>query len=147
MSTPRSMLVLAVLIVACLRGDALPRSVGGAEPAGASAAAEPRPVLPDGREVIWVDEFDGTRLDRSSWEAYHGTYGDGNGEAACLTPGNVEVSGGILRITARKARTACRGGDVRHYSSGFLGSREVGRYHPLFARYEVRARVPYGQGL
>jgi beta-glucanase (GH16 family) len=35
------------------------------------------------------------------------------------------------------------------YTSGFLGSRDADepRYYPLFGRYEMRARVPHGQGL
>lgn len=93
------------------------------------------------------DEFDGTSLDTSKWRAYHNTYGDGNNELACLTPNNVKVSSGTLKITARKQTVTCPNGSVDRYTSGFLGSRDVGRYYPRFGRFEMRARVPHAQGL
>ena len=33
------------------------------------------------------------------------------------------------------------------YTSGFLGTRDTGHYFPAFARYEMRAKLPHGQGL
>ncbi|CAN5594818.1 hypothetical protein BH10ACT1_BH10ACT1_41920 [soil metagenome] len=93
------------------------------------------------------DEFDGTSVDTSKWKLYNNTYGDGNHELACLTPGNVAESGGALRIVAKKQQVTCPGGSVRQYTSGFLGSREVGQYFPRYARFEMRAKLPHAQGL
>src|SRR3546814_14609163 len=51
---------------------------------------------PAGWRLVWSDEFDGSAVDTSVWKPYHSTYGDGNRELQCLTPGNVTASGGQL---------------------------------------------------
>jgi beta-glucanase (GH16 family) len=115
------------------------------------AACEPVPEdntpAPVGWRLVGGDEFNGTSLDGSKWQAYHNTYGDGNNEYACLTPNNVTVSNGTLKIRSKKETVTCPGGKVRNYTSGFIGSRDVGKYYNRFARFEIRARVPHAQGL
>lgn len=120
-------------------------------PADAPVAAPPtttttQPALP-GWSLLWSDEFDGKELDTDVWLPYHSTYGDGNDELQCHTPDNVEVSGGRLMITARREPVRCPNGSLRQFSSGFVGTRETGTYFPRFARYEIRAKLPHGQGL
>jgi beta-glucanase (GH16 family) len=66
---------------------------------------------------------------------------------ACLTPDNLIVSGGTLKIAAKKETVKCPSGAVRNYTSGFIGSRETGNYYPLEGRYEIRAKVPHAQGM
>lgn len=107
------------------------------------------PSTSDTWKLHWSDEFGGTKLDTNRWKAYHNTYGDGNHEEACLTPSNVSVSNGTLKITAKKETITCPGAKQDQFSSGFIGSRESinKNYYPVFARYEIRARVPHGQGL
>ena len=143
-------------------------AVAGTEPASKSptAAAPPvadarppadspdqQPTVPtipptgEGWRLYWSDEFSRAGLDTGRWRAYHNTYGDGNNELACLTPDNVVVSGGQAAFEARRERITCPGAPTDEYSSGFIGSREAGRYYPLFGRYEIRARIPHGQGL
>jgi beta-glucanase (GH16 family) len=95
----------------------------------------------------WSDEFDGTTLDTSVWTPYFNTYGDGNHELQCETPNNVAVSGGTLKITARRETIDCPGGSVRNFTAGFLGTRETGHYFPRYGRFEMRAKLPHGQGL
>jgi beta-glucanase (GH16 family) len=102
---------------------------------------------PAGMSLAFSDEFDGTSLNTSVWKPYHSTYGDGNRELQCHTPDNVAVSSGTLQITARRQTVTCPNGSVRQFSSGFLGTRETGTYFPRYGRFEVRARVPHGQGL
>ncbi len=98
--------------------------------------------------LVFADEFDGTAVNTANWKAYHNTYGDGDAHMLqCNTPDNVVVSGGTVKLTAKKQRVNCPWNKVRDYTSGFLGSRDVGRYHPLYGRYEMRARTPHGQGL
>lgn len=109
----------------------------GTEPVGERA----------GWRLVWSDEFEGGGLDTSVWRAYHSTYGDGNRELQCHTPDNVAVSDGRLQLTARREQVSCPGGVIRQFSSGFVGTREAGVYFPRFARYEMRARIPHGQGL
>lgn len=119
------------------------------------AACEPVPQVPPPTtappapawKLVGGDEFNDTTVDATRWKRYHNTYGDGNKELACLTPGNVVEGGGSVRITAKKAVTTCPSGSVRQYTSGFIGSRDVGRYYPRFGRFEIRAKVPHAQGL
>jgi len=102
---------------------------------------------PPGWRLVGGDEFDATTLNASNWVAYHNTYGDGNNELACLTPGNVSDSDGALHLSARRQTVACPGGTTEQYTSGFVSSREVGRLFPRYGRYEVRARLPHTQGM
>ena len=115
------------------------------------AACEPVPVdptpAPSGWTLVGGDEFNGSGLDTSKWSAYHNTYGDGNNEFACLTPNNVAVSGGTLKITSKRESVTCPGGKARNYTSGFIGSREAGTYYTRYARFEIRGKVPHNQGL
>lgn len=97
--------------------------------------------------LLYEEDFDSGTLDTSRWKPYHNTYGDGNHELACLTPGNVALAGGSLVISARREQLTCPNGSSREFSSGFIGSRETGSYYPLYGRYEIRARLPHGQGL
>jgi beta-glucanase (GH16 family) len=98
-------------------------------------------------ELVFNEEFNGTSLNTRVWKPYHNTYGTGNNELQCYTPGNVSVSGGTLKMTARRQSVSCPGGGTRAFTSGFLGTRETGTYFPRFGRYEMRARLPHGQGL
>lgn len=95
-------------------------------------------------QLHWSDEFNGSSVDSARWKIYHSNYGEGPG---CNTPRNVAVDGGSLKITVRKETMICPGGKTTTYSGGFLGSREVDRYYPLYGKYEMRARLPHGQGL
>ena len=121
--------------------------VGGEGPVVGADPDEAVVGVRDGWRLVWSEEFDGSVLDTSVWRPYHSTYGDGNRELQCHTPDNVAVSGGTLQITARREAVRCPNGSLREFSSGFLGTRENGVYFPRFARYEMRARVPHGQGL
>lgn len=132
-------------------GEGQPGQPGGGTPPVTetpSPGSEPTGA-PDSRgwRLAWSDEFNGSSLDQASWSAYHNTYGDGNHELACLTPGNVGVAGGELTVVSRRETVTCPGGSVRSYTSGFVSSRETGRLFPLYGRYEMRAQLPHGQGL
>lgn len=111
-----------------------------------TSTTAPSPTLPGGWRLHWADEFDGTSL-RSHWRAYHNTYGEGNNELACLTPNNLTVSGGTLKIQAKRQTVTCPNGSTREFTSGFIGSREAGTYFPRYGRFEIRARLPHAQGL
>ncbi len=109
-------------------------------PAGADGASVPSTLL-------WSDEFDGTTLDTSVWKPYFSTYGDGNNELQCHTPANVAVSGGTVKLTAKREVVTCPNGSTREFSGAFLGTRDTGTYFPRYGRFEIRARLPHGQGL
>jgi len=94
--------------------------------------------VPAGYRMVWNADFsDG--LD-PRWHPYDNNYGLLMLQA--YRPANVGVSDGTLKLTAR--RQSYRG---REFTSGFLGTRETGNYFPRFARYEMRAKTPHGQGL
>jgi beta-glucanase (GH16 family) len=99
--------------------------------------------------LFWADEFNGTSVDTSRWGVYHNNYGSGNNELECNTPSNATTSGGSLVITGKKQTYACPGAGTYQYTSAFLGSRDAStpRYYPLYGKYEMRARIPHGQGL
>src|SRR3546814_15820336 len=73
-----------------------------AAPTPTTAAPKPTPTTapapgpqptpaPAGWRLVWSDEFDGSAVDTSVWKPYHSTYGDGNRELQCLTPGNGKI--------------------------------------------------------
>lgn len=99
------------------------------------------------QQLVWSDEFDGTSLDLSKWEHQIGTgcpslCGWGNNELQYYRSQNVTVSGGLLRITARQQSF---GGSS--YTSGRIRTRGDLGNHWTYGRFEVRARLPQGQGL
>ena len=96
-------------------------------------------------QLVWADEFDGTNLDTSKWEYQVGNgcpnlCGWGNSELEYYRPQNVTVSGGTLRITAKQESFA-----GMPYTSGRIRTRGLGDW--TYGRFEVRARLPKGQGL
>lgn len=101
-------------------------------------------------KVYWQDDFSGTSVDTKRWKPYYNDYGVGNNEYQCHTPNNASVSNGTIKITTKKETVDCPKGSGtirKEYTSAFLGSRETGTYYPLYGKYEMRARVPHGQGL
>ena len=100
-----------------------------------------------GRNTYWTDEFNTTTIDTTRWKPYANNYGAGNNELQCNLPDNAATADGALTITGRKQTVTCPGSGTYNYTSAFLGSRDTGTYYPLYGRYEIRARVPHGQGL
>ncbi|WP_208292237.1 glycoside hydrolase family 16 protein [Sphingobacterium paludis] len=93
----------------------------------------------------WADEFDRDGLpDTSKWSYDVGSpyNGWGNNEWQYYTKANkenVEVSDGLLKITARKG-----GNKDMPYTSTRLVSKGKGDFR--YGRFETRARVPQGRG-
>ena len=109
----------------------------------------------NGWNLYWADEFNGNTINTSVWRPYNNTYGDGNFETHCLTPNNLGVADGSLKIITKQETVTCPSygrsngwaTPNRNYTSGFVGSRETGTYFPKYARYEVRAKSPQRLGL
>lgn len=119
------------------------------------AAAAPA----DGWVLAWQDEFDGETIDLSKWDLEENCWGGGNHESQCYTRrrdrhplANAFLREGVLHIVARKERhTAAASPDglgkataTLPYTSARLRTKH--RQEWTFGRFEVRARLPRGQG-
>ncbi len=112
-------------------------------------------------QLVWADEFDGTEIDTGRWTLANDCWGGGNEERQCYTarPSNVSVENGMLVITARKedftgpAWPASFGPSdansaeqaSKPFTSGKLTTQ--GNAACTYGRFEMRARLPQGQGV
>ncbi|HEY3968404.1 MAG TPA: glycoside hydrolase family 16 protein [Planctomycetaceae bacterium] len=97
-------------------------------------------------KLVWSDEFDGKSLDYSKWEAEVNAFGGGNHELQMYTDRkeNLRVAEGRLIIEARKDRPDISG-TVRDYSSARIRTKHRGDWK--YGKFEVRAKLPAGQGV
>ncbi|GAB3051237.1 glycoside hydrolase family 16 protein [Stenotrophomonas tumulicola] len=136
---------------------ALPLLAGLLLPGGAGAGMGVSQA--SGWELVWQDEFDGAVIDASKWELEDNCWGGGNNEQQCYTarrdaqPGaNAYLADGLLHIVARSGQwtgPASPGGDgeataTLPFTSARLRTRH--RQEWTFGRFEVRAKLPAGQG-
>jgi beta-glucanase (GH16 family) len=109
---------------------------------------------PAGWRLVWNDEFSGATVDTGKWKVENkSTYGDGNGELACLLnrPENVAVSSGSLHLRATREKTPviCGSSDKRFpqgrtYTSAHLSTRGLANW--TYGRFEMRAKLPTAPG-
>ncbi len=97
------------------------------------------------KQLVWADEFDGSELDLSKWSFQIGDgcpslCGWGNNELQWYSTDNHEVANGFLTITAREES---RSG--RSYTSTRIRTINKGEW--TFGRFEMRAKLPIGQGI
>ncbi len=134
--------------------DAAPGSpnIDAAAPQADATPAEPAWVL------VWSDEFLGDAIDTSKWSHEVNCWGGGNNEQQCYTdrPENSFVRDGVLHIHAQREDFTGPSesedspnydpGDTRTlpYTSARLRTRGQGDF--TYARVEVRAKLPAGQG-
>ena len=92
-------------------------------------------------ELVWTDEFDGTELDRTSWNVEVNGNGGGNNELQYYTdrPVNLRVESGNLIIEARRENY---GG--RQYTSARINT--MGKRTFLYGKIEARIMFPSGGG-
>jgi beta-glucanase (GH16 family) len=99
-------------------------------------------------DLVWSDEFEGDSLDASKWSYQYGTgaaeglVGWGNNELQYYTdrPDNIFVSDGKLHIIAQQESYR-----NRNYTSARIRTILKGDW--TYGRFEIRARLPEGQGL
>lgn len=123
-------------------GPAILTATLGAD--SARLAVDPARIAPNGVVVrlprwglAWSDEFDGDRLDPTKWIAWDAPT-EQHSERAWFRPDQVSLAGGTLRL-----RTDAPDDGARWYPSGGVVSRFAQRY----GRFEVRARLPRGEGV
>lgn len=98
--------------------------------------------------AVSLDNFD--TLDPAAWFAYdNSTYGAPSRVQRYMAR-NVVVgvgSSGSTRGTSLKllSKRETVAGNV--FTAGMLDSKTVGRYYPRFGRFEMRCKMPHGQGL
>ncbi len=97
-----------------------------------------------GWEVKFIDKFDGDSVNWNNWTAQ--TDANFNNEVQCYTNDdssvnkNFDVSGGTLKIIARKQRVSCAGlaGQSRNWTSGRINGKDKREF--LYGRIESRIR-------
>jgi beta-glucanase (GH16 family) len=96
--------------------------------------------------LVWSDEFSGTSLDLTKWQAQigdgcaEGTCGWGNGELQYYKAENAVVSGGMLQIIAKRERVQSKA-----YTSARIRTRNLADF--TYGRMEARIKLPAGAGL
>lgn len=100
------------------------------------------PISYPGFTLVWNDEFDGTSLNTSDWNYETGASGWGNQESQYYRPGtnNANVANGYLTITAK---------DESYGGAPYTSARLTteGKQSFKYGRIDIRARLPFGQGL
>ncbi|MBC8872254.1 MAG: glycoside hydrolase family 16 protein [Planctomycetes bacterium] len=116
--------------------------------AGLYPSGEYRVISPSSEWVmVWADEFDGDDLDFSKWEKEENNYGGGNNErqAYRTDPKYCFVKDGVLNLAVyRDPHTTCDG-KTQPYSSARIRTQKRGEWK--YGRFEVRAKMPKGQGI
>jgi beta-glucanase (GH16 family) len=95
---------------------------------------------PPGWRLVWSDEFNGTAVDMTKWNARPREHRDV--DLACITnrPQNIVVGGGNLTLRAQKETYDC--GEVRQYTVGYLDT--IHKHWWTYGRFEARIKSPNG---
>ncbi len=103
------------------------------------------PDLP-GWNLVWNEEFNGTQVATTRWNFEVNGYGGGNNELQYYTDRdeNAYVKDGLLHIVALEEEYTGPDG-TRQYTSARMTTKNKGDWK--YGRYDIRAKMPYGQGL
>lgn len=136
--------VAAVLLVIAIAAAVAWRATAG--------PSDPRDL--PGWRLVWADEFSGRSLDQHRWKAQdRSTFGNGNGELACLMarPANIVLGDGQVRLRALREQPPlpCGVKDDRFpagrpYSSAMISTQGLTSW--TYGRFEIRARLPTHAG-
>jgi beta-glucanase (GH16 family) len=115
----------------------------------------------DNWSLVWSDEFNDDRLDTNKWSYEIDCWGGGNEERQCYTdsPDNLRIENGLLKIIARKKRSKGYAFPAhmrttqkqknktsrKRFTSARI--RSLGKGDWLYGRFEIRAKLPGGQGV
>lgn len=108
----------------------------------------------EGWALVWSDEFNGTEVDESKWSFEENCWGGGNNEQQCYTARdkNAFVQDGVLYLVAYNETFMGPNNpnndytklNTLPYTSARLRSKEKGDW--TYGRFEIRAKMPVGQG-
>lgn len=122
---------------------------GTGEPiSGLYPAGEYRVTVPSNRWVkVWADEFEGSDLDYTKWAKEENNYGGGNNERQAYRTESKYcfVKDGLLHIAVHRDPHTTSDGKTQPYSSARIRTRKRGDW--TYGRFEVRAKMPAGQGI
>ena len=108
---------------------------------GAPATGYSTPLSYSGMTLVWNDEFEGSSLS-SDWtfDIGTGSWGWGNNELQYYTNQNIQLIDGILKITAKSEIF-----NSQNYTSTRIKTQGLKSWK--YGRVDVRAALPYGQGI
>lgn len=147
---------------ACLFALATLCACGSDVTASATVPTPAASIAPQGNwQLVWADEFDGSALDTARWNPLEDCWGGGNEERQCYTarPDNLTVENGALVITAREEEFTGPAWPASFGPSGTDPSQQAtkpftsaklttqGLHSWTYGRFEMRARLPQGQGV
>lgn len=144
-------MTLSLLLPACSSSITSPEEVTKTPQLGSTS------VLPSEHwQLAWEDDFEGASINRRYWSFEENCWGGGNNEQQCYTASesNAFVKDGLLHIVAKKE--SATGWDnpegakegakkTLPYTSARL--RTKGKRDQKYGRFEVRAKLPSGQGV
>ena len=115
-------------------------------------AAAAQAATPAGKwEMVLEDEFNGSVLNRRLWATDYPRAGEAarsnkpNGEAQWYHDNNIDISGGVLHLTAkRQSYTGPLSGDTWQYTSGMVRTQPA--LHLRYGYIEARVKLPQGSG-
>lgn len=129
----------ALVVFSCKKSATAPESSDTVEP-------ETQPWDLTGWDCVWHDEFDSAAVDLAHWGFEVNGHGGGNHELQYYTDRavNAYVDSGSLVIQALKEPYTGPDG-ARGYTSARLRTKDKGDW--LYGRFDIRAKLPFGQGL
>jgi len=96
---------------------------------------------------IWNDEFEGGGINPAKWSREENGYGGGNNERQFYStdPKFAHVKDGLLHLALYREPRTTTDGKTQPYTSARLRTLERGDW--TYGRFEVRAKVPGGEGI
>jgi beta-glucanase (GH16 family) len=108
---------------------------------GAPTTGYTSPLTYSGLSLVWDDEFNGTSLSPDwTFDIGTGSGGWGNNELQYYTNQNHSVNNGYLEITAKEETI-----NAQQYTSTRLKTQGIKSWK--YGRIDIRAALPYGQGI
>ena len=97
--------------------------------------------------LVWDDEFDGDQLDMSKWGKEENGYGGGNNERQFYStdPKYCYVKDGNLHLAVYRDPHTTSDGKTQPYSSARIRTLDRGDWR--YGKFEIRAKVPGGEGI